>query len=292
MPKLLKLGLACAAGFGLLALWWSHHGSSWEGITVVHPGWLVASVFALVASLCLQWVRTALLVGRGLWQPIVSPVMISHGVNVLAPSVLGDLLEISLLHRALGRPARALLTRLVFRFGTTVSALGVLTGVAIASLDPSAGFAIAAIAACAPYALDATTPAWSARLAVPGTQPIEAMAGIGWMQTSAHTGLALLQHALSAASVFLLGASIDDAVSPAIAAGMLALADLATYLPVPLAGVGLHHWSVSTIAQLGGSVPTALVVANHGLIVVTGIAAAALGWWLGADKWPPTLHND
>jgi len=292
MPKLLKLGFACAVGFALLALWWHHHGSAWRGVSLVHPGWLPWAVLALVSSLCIQWIRTALLVGRGVWQPIVSPVMLSHGVNVLAPSVLGDLLEISLLHRALGRPARALLARLLFRFGTTVSALGVLTGVAVASVDPSVGFAIAATAACAPYALDATTAAWSARLAIPGTQAIEPMAGIGWRQTSAHSALALVQHALSAASVFLLGAALDDAVSPAIAAGMLALADFATYLPVPLAGIGLHHWSVSTIAQIGGSVPTALVVANHGLIVSIGIAAAALGWWFGADKLPPTLHND
>ena len=114
---------------------------------------------------------------------------------------------------------------------------------------------------------------------------------LGVATTAHHTLLSLVQHAFSAASVFLLGASINEAVSPATAAGMLSLADLATYLPVPLAGVGIHHWSVSSVAELMGAVPTGLVLINHAILVLVGGVCAITGWWLIPDKSLLTRQN-
>ena len=284
MSKSVKLAFAALLGSALLAMWWTHYGTAWGGLSHIEPVWLVWSVVLLMASLTLQWIRTSLLVGNGQWRPIVAPVVLSHGVNVLAPSLLGDLLEIGALNKILNRPARAILTRLVFRFLTTISALAMLAGLAIGALHPNVGFGLILTAFLMPFVADQSTAWWSQYIAIPGTEAIEPMEPLGIAKTAHHTLLSLVQHAFSAGSVFLLGAAIDEAVSPATAAGMLSLADLATYLPVPLAGVGIHHWSVSSVAELMGSVPTGLVLINHAILVLVGGGCAILGWWLIPDK--------
>ena len=291
MPKFVKLALTALIGGILLAMWWTHYGNAWGGLSRIEPWWLAWALVLLLASLALQWVRTSLLMGNGNWTPILAPVVLSHGVNVLAPSLLGDLLEIGALNRILNRPSRAILTRLVFRFLTTVSALCMLAGVAMGVLHPNVGFGVIAAAAVLPFFADQTTAWWSQYVAIPGTAPIEPMDPLGITTTATHTFLSWVQHAFSAASVFLLGAAINEAVSPATAAGMLSLADLATYLPVPLAGVGIHHWSVSSVAELMGSMPTGLVLINHAILVLVGGVCAITGWWLIPDKSLLTRQN-
>ena len=51
------------------------------------------------------------------------------------------------------------------------------------------------------------------------------MPGLGFTPTLLHLGLAVLQHALSALAVFCFGVAIASAVSPAVAAAMLSMAD-------------------------------------------------------------------
>ena len=68
------------------------------------------------------------------------PVGLSHGINVLAPSLLGDVFEVVALGRMLNQPAGAVLTRLLFRF-YHLAALGVLAAIAVGSVDLGAGFA-------------------------------------------------------------------------------------------------------------------------------------------------------
>ena len=272
--------------------WWTHYNAA---LTVVSPArvdWVAGAVCALVASLVLQWVRTRLLFRPAPGWAIAAPVGLSHGINVLAPSLLGDVFEVAALSRLLNRPTGAVLTRLLFRFCTTLAALGVLAAIAVGSVHPSAGFALASMAALAPFVVDAWTPQWSARL--PGSMNPQAapIAGMGWMATAFHTALAILQHTLSAASIFILGAAIDDPVSPPLAAGMLSLADIATYLPVPLGGIGLHHWGVSSVADLMGTAPTGLVLVNHALIVLVGGACAVAGWLAMPDKSLLTRQNE
>ena len=119
---------------------------------------------------------------------------------------------------------------------------------------------------------------------MPGTEAIPPLQPLGLGKTFLHIGLSTVQHTLSAASVFLLGAAIADPVSPPTAAGILSLADLVTYLPIPLGGVGLHHWGVSSMAEILGSVPAQLVVVNHALAVLVGGLCAGSGWALSGDN--------
>lgn len=280
----LKFILGGAAGCGMMWGWWTHHTAALTVVSPARADWLTWAVGALFASLVLQWVRTGLLFRAVPAWSIAAPVGLSHGINVLAPSLLGDVFEVVALSRMLNQPAGAVLTRLLFRFCTTLAALGVLAAIAVGSVDLSAGFALASVAAVTPFVVDAWTPRWSARLPGAMAASTAPMAGVGWLATAIHTALAILQHTLSAASIFILGAAIDDPVSPPLAAGMLSLADIATYLPVPLGGIGLHHWSVSSVADLMGTVPTGLVLVNHALIVLVGGACAVGGWLALPDK--------
>jgi hypothetical protein len=73
---------------------------------------------------------------------------------------------------------------------------------------------------------------------------------------------------------------------------MLSLADLVTYLPIPLGGVGLHHWGVSSMAEILGSVPVQLVVVNHALAVLVGGLCAVAGWTLNSDNAVVSRQNE
>ena len=112
---------------------------------------------------------------------------------------------------------------------------------------------------------------------IPNTQPIAPLSPQGSLSTGIQIGLAIIQHVLSAAAVFFLGAAISDPVSPLVAAGMLAIADAVTYLPIPLGGVGVHHWGVSSIAALLGTMPATLVAFNHAIIVAVAGVLGIIG---------------
>ena len=284
MTRRLKFAIGSALGIGLFVPWWSTYRVVWPAQAELRYDWIALSIAAIMASLLLQWVRTCVLLGPARWRSLGSTVAVSHGLNVLAPSLVGDAFEVAALSRLLHTPARFILTRLVFRFLTTIAALGVLAGIAVGSLNPSLGFGIMALALIGPFVADSLTPRWSRFLAIPGTEAVGPVAAMRAGSALVQTGLSVIQHALSAASIFILGAAVNDPVSPALAAGMLALADIATYLPVPMAGVGLHHWSLSGVAAWMGSTPTALVLVNHGLILLIGGACTLSGWIYLPDK--------
>ena len=279
-----KFALGSLIGIGLFVPWWSTHRTVWPGLAALRFDWIGLAVAALLASLALQWIRTCVLLEPQRWRSLGSAVGLSHGLNVLAPSLVGDAFEVAALSRILNEPSRFILTRLVFRFMTTIAALAVLAGMAIGVLHPSLGFVVVSTALLVPFGIDALTPRWSPLLAIPGTAAVGPIAAVGAGATIRHTVLSVIQHALSAASIFILGAALDDPISPGLAAGMLALADVATYLPVPLGGVGIHHWSLSGVAEWMGSTPTTLVVANHTLIVLVGGVCALAGWIYLPDK--------
>ena len=177
----MKLVLGGAAGCGMLWGWWTHYNATLTMVSPARADWVAGAVGALVASLVLQWIRTRLLFRSAPAWAIAAPVGLSHGINVLAPSLLGDVFEVAALSRLLDQPAGAVLTRLLFRFFTTLAALGVLAAIAVGSVHPSAGFALATMAAMAPFVVDAWTPRWSARL--PGSMAaLDApIAGMGWL---------------------------------------------------------------------------------------------------------------
>lgn len=273
--------LGTAVGLALLTVWWESHSADVADLALRRGGWLLAGVLAAAGAMALQWCRTAWLLKSESPRHLIAPLLIAHGLNVFLPSLLGDAYEVGAVAKRLNRPVRAVLTRLLHRFATTLGALGILAAAALSTRSPSHGFFLLSASIAGPILFDRLTP----RLG-PLIQG-EAMPGLGAPQTLAHLGLAVLQHAVSAFSLFCFGVAIDTAVSPAVAAAMLSMADLMTYLPVPLAGVGLHHWGVSAAAGILGAAPSALVAFNHAMVVLLGGIGVGVGFAIRS----PSRHN-
>jgi len=278
MKRWIARGVGTAVGLGLLSLWWDTHASEVQALALSRTGWLVAGVLAAAVAMWIQWARTIWLLKVDEPQALLSPVLLSHGLNVFLPSLLGDAYEVGAVSRITGRPIRTILTRLIHRFATTLGALGVLAAAALFTQRPNLGFVVLLGAVVGPLLMDRLTPALGPLIGA------EATPGLGLTQTLLHLGLAVLQHAVSAVTLFCFGVAIGSAVSPATAAAMLSMADLMTYAPVPLAGVGLHHWGVSAAAGFLGTVPAALVAFNHAMVVLIGGLSAGLGFAIRGSR--------
>ena len=270
-----------ALGLGLLSLWWDTHGADVQGLVLSRLGWLGGGFLAVALAMTVQWVRTWWLLRVDHPQALIQPVLLSHGLNVFLPSLLGDAYEVGAVTKITGRPFSAVITRLLHRFATTLGALGILAAVALSGRSPNLGFVLLCAAVTGPVMADLLTPRIGSILKA------EAMPGLGIIETLLHLVLAVFQHVLSAFALFCFGVAIEATVSPAIAAAMLSIADLMTYLPVPLAGVGLHHWGVSTLAAIVGAVPAPLVAFNHALVVLIGGICAGLGFAIRSTS----VHN-
>ena len=277
MKQILMTAAQLALGVGLLILWLDTHAPAVTTISSAHLGFLSAALVCTAAAIWLQLVRTAIVLEHPNQHALLRPVLLAHSANVLLPSLVGDLYEIAALSKATERPTRAILVRLIHRLSTTLSALGCLLAAALCAVNPSAGFAVLLISLSIPFGIDALSPRLSRMVRIPNTQPIAPLSPQGSRATGIQIGLAIVQHVLSAAAVFLLGAAIGDPVSPLVAAGMLAIADAVTYLPIPLGGVGVHHWGVSSIAALLGSMPATLVAFNHAIIVAVAGVVGIIG---------------
>ena len=274
--------VVCGGILGALLLqhWWSAHSVLFDqGIDPVF--WAIAiAMIGLPLSMFIQVERTRILLAIQQRNAIVKPILMAHGINVLLPSMLGDLYEIGALSRASGLTKQSVLVRLIHRFGTTLSALLILASLALGSVSPSLGFPVLMTALFGPLVLDACTTWWSAKLKIPGTTDPVPSRPLGVISTLHHMGLAFLQHCCTTAGVFFLGIGLGQAISPAVAAAMLSLADLITYLPVPLGGIGVHHWSTTSAAQWLGSIPAVLIALNHAWIIVSGILCIGLANWV------------
>ena len=281
MKRWLARVLGTVVGLGLLTLWWESHSTEVADLALSRGGWLAGGVMAAAAAMVLQWCRTAWLLKCESPRQLMAPLLIAHGLNVFLPSLLGDAYEVGAVAKSTNRPIRAVLTRLLHRFATTLGALGVLAAAALSTRSPNLGFLLLCASIAGPILFDLLTPRLGSLIQA------EAMPGVGTPKTLAHLGLAVLQHAVSAFSLFCFGVAIDTAVSPAVAAAMLSMADLMTYLPVPLAGVGLHHWGVSAAAGILGSAPSALVAFNHAMVVLLGGVGIGLGFAIRS----PSRHN-
>jgi hypothetical protein len=204
----------------------------------------------------------------------------AHGVNVLLPSLLGDLYEIGALSKISGRSIHSVLARLIHRFSTTLCALGILAAFALSSLSVSFALLILVLSFLGPFLVDKFTPWWSKILRLPGMNAPPALQGLGVPETLIHIVLAAAQHGLSALGVLMIGKGIGDTIPPTVAAAVLSIADLVTYLPVPIGGIGVHHWSTTTVATTLGSVPASLIAVHHGWVVLVGTGCIGLAYWV------------
>ena len=280
MQKRLIVILCGIGGAFLLAEWWQahepmlQHRNAWVGWA-----WMIG-LMAFPSAMLIQIHRTARVLGITRGNAIVQPILLAHGINVLLPSMLGDLYEIGALSRCSGRTKHVVLVRLIHRFSTTMAALLGLAALAMGTHAPSIGFAMVVVACFAPLAVDHFTPRWSVRVKVPGADAPPAVEPLGGGCTMNHIALAVLQHSISAVGVFFLGIGVGQAISPAVAAAMLSIADVVTYLPVPVGGLGVHHWGISSAAEWLGAAPDSLIAVNHAWVVVSGIICIMLANWV------------
>jgi hypothetical protein len=267
-------------GVFLMMRWWNTHGDMISGLSSVSPWVLLLGLMCLPTSMAIQLERTRRVLGFSSRKPLLHPVLMAHGVNVLLPSLLGDLYEIGALSKISGISIHRVLVRLIHRFATTLCALGILAAFALNSLSSSLALPVFVLACMGPLVVDRLTPWWSTILRIPGMNAPPAIEGLGVRESLAHIVLATAQHTLSATGVWLIGTGIGDAIKPAIAAAMLSIADLVTYLPVPLGGIGVHHWSTTAVADGLGTVPASLIAVHHGWVVLVGCACIGLAYWV------------
>ena len=276
MQKRIIVILCGIGGAFLLQDWWSNHEptiqdrESW-----VWWAWIVG-LLAFPFAMLVQVHRTARILDMNRKSAIVQPILMAHGMNVLLPSMLGDLYEVGALSQCSGRTKHAVFVRLIHRFSTTMSALLMLAGLAVGTHTPTYGFVLLPMAGLGPLVVDQLTPGWSVRVKLPGTEVPPAIEPIGIGATTIHMGWALLQHSISATGVFFLAIGVGQAVSPAIAAAMLSVADVVTYLPVPVGGLGVHHWGISNTTEWLGSAPDTLIAINHVWVVLGGMMCIML----------------
>ena len=292
MRRTLIVAVSFVVGGGLSYLWWKTHGVTIQSIHSPQLLWIGVGLLGLPISLFLQLVRTQILFGLPSIKPLAKPLLYAHGMNVLLPSMLGDVYEISAVSTTTGIPARAVLVRLLHRLSTTVGALLALAGVAIGSVHPSIGFGILVLAFGVPVLTDIGTRHWSPWVRIPATQAIEPMCSIGIARTLGHILLAFFQHALGAVGVFFIAIGIHQGVSPSIAIMMQSIADLVTYLPIPLAGAGVHHWGITGIVDAIGSASATLIAVNHAWVVLGGGLCIPVAMNLtGQDNQSTNRHN-
>jgi len=271
MKKALIMGLGFIVGIGLLVLWWNQYGTTVLDVSETRLSWLTAALTCAAIALWFQLIRTAHLVDKATAHQLRSAVFLSHGMNVLLPSLLGDAYEVTAIAKQTQTQTRIILLKLIHRFGTTLSALALLMAVALFSSTPNLGFLVLTAGLTLPFVIDRALPRISRWVHV------DPIAPLGRSQTAFHTTLAVFQHTISAMGVFFLGVAVNDAVDPTAAAAMLSTADLVTYLPVPLGGVGVNHWGVTAICDMLGRIPVALVALNHAMVVLIGGVSIAIG---------------
>lgn len=264
----------------LLKHWWDAHSGLFDQRGAIVLWAALVAMIGFPLSMLLQVERTRILLRMSQRRRILKPILMAHGINVLLPSMLGDLYEIGALSRESGLTKHSVLARLIHRFGTTISALLFLSAFAIGTAEPSLGFGLLVVALSGPLALDAATQWWSRSLRIPGTPPPPLVQPLGATTTLHHMLLAIIQHSCTAAGLFFLGIALGEAISPAIAAAMLSLADLVTYLPVPMGGIGVHHWTTTSAAKWLGDIPAAVIAVNHAWVVVSGIICIGLANWV------------
>lgn len=280
-----------AVGTGLAALWFRAYGHLLRPPGAVDPAFLVPGLLALPMAAALQIIRTGLLFGLGPWEGLRRlghPLLLALGLNTLLPSLAGDLAEVALVSRALGRPMRTVLAVLVLRFSQSMSAILLIGALALATLAPWIGAVLALMSVAAPFVADHTWSWWTRLLRLPGSpaEPVTEYGPLGPLRTAGHFGLVVGIQAVLAAGLWCLGRGLEQGVDPPTALGMVSAVDLAGYLPVPLAGAGLHHWGAAGAAELlsrAREAPALLVATNHAWTLLLGGAAALFGVFGGRD---------
>lgn len=266
------VGLCVAAGLGWT--WWQAHASGLSLGPTASPALGILAALCLMTAIGLQVLRTSRLL-RCPTKPLMQPCLMAHGMNIWLPSMLGDLFEVWAIARISGTSKRHTLVWLGHRFSGTLAALGILAAVAVTTLSPSLGIGLGAISVAGYLLVDQTMAHWGRWLRLPSDEALPQP--LGPTSTLAHLSLAVFQHGIEAAGIFVLAIAVGNPISPAATAGMVSIIETLTYLPIPLGGAGANHWGASTVLDTlsSGSQTATLVATAHALHV--GLGALAIG---------------
>ena len=266
-----RLLVGLAAGATVAFVWWQTMGPVSEPRPAVSVALASTAGLLLILALGIQVLRTAVLIHDVPWRALARPVIVGHGTNALF-STAGDLLEVLLLSRLTGRSVPDILVQLLYRASTTAS-------VALAAVLVGAGpvgVALAAAGLATVTALGALgTPTWT----VAGRE-LPHIVAIGLRRALTLVLVTVAQLALVTGSVALAIVAVGGQPEAAVVARAAGSIDLLSYLPVPLANVGLHH--VGMTWSPGAAPPNAWGAALHHVITLGVGVLALIGGWL----WP------
>lgn len=250
-------GALGALGLVVFAWWWW---STPLSLTSLQLGLLVPGAAALLCALGLQVLRTTVLFPAVPWRRVIAPVLLAHGLNTVV-GLLGDASELAWLCARSGVEPGEATRRLLLRSAGTLFSVGALVVFALSTAWTTAG-ALTVLAAGALVA--SRWPGW-------------------WSLLLTQCLLATWQALIEALAVQ--AALAATGASDPVAAAQLgrAAVELATSLPVPLAGIGLHHVALDATLTAASQASSEAVVLHHALTV--GVGAAA--WAAGSLLWEP-----
>ncbi len=258
--RAITTAIGLLVGVGSLLLWIQHNPLAVEPSQIRWP-LLLLGMLGLPIMVGLQTIRTALWFGgRDRLGVVVRPVLTAHAINTFLPTA-GDLWEVLALSAGLGETKAATLKILVFRMAVTVSSLCLVGGLGLTLRVPAAGATLMVVGVGVVGGL-----ALYLRQTLPLTDAV----------------LALAQLAAEACGLAAIAAAVGPAMGLYVATGAISMVELVSYVPVPLASLGLTHWSIVGAAALidpslpGPATATAL---HHGWQVAVGAVAAVAFLW-------------
>lgn len=269
--SLWRMAAGLVAGGTVAAIWWRTMGPTTEPRPEVSVPLATAAGLLLLVALGIQVVRTSVLFRDVPWRALARPVIVGHGTNALF-STAGDLLEVVMLSRLTERTVPDILVQLLYRASTTASVA--LAAVLLASGPVGVALAIAGLGFVT--LLGAVgTPTWT----IAG-RTLPHIVRIGARRAAVLVLVTVLQLGLVTGSVALAIVAVGGQPEGAVVARAAGSIDLLSYLPVPLANVGLHH--VGMTWSPGAAPPNAWGATLHHVITLGVGVLALIGGWL----WP------
>ena len=270
MQKRLIVIVCGIGGAFLLVDWWGvHEPVIRQRETWVWWAWIV-SLMAFPCAMAIQIFRTVRVLGMTRVNAITQPILLAHGINVLLPSMLGDLYEIGALSQ--WRTSQACCVRtLGVRFSTTMAALGLLAAFAVGVHAHPWDFH-SWCSPVGPLVIDQLTPSWSVRIKLPGTDaPPHDRAIGGRCDNGIHIALALLQRKDQCYRDFLLGHRRGTSrVTRRFRSDAIdgRCRDLSA---CSCRKLGIHHWGAFPAPlEWLGTAPNTLIAINHAWVVLGG----------------------
>jgi hypothetical protein len=175
---------------------------------------------------------------------------------------------------------------LCLRSSMTISAVALMAALALITVVPWLGLLCSVALLLLPFAVNASWRLWTRLLRIPGVSERGPVPGgpYSLRATAGHHLLTIAMAAMITAGLWLMGLGLGQQASWPAVAGIFSAADLTSYLPLPMAGLGASQWGAGEAAawlEAGEPIPALLVTANHAWQVLMGGATLLLAAWMG-----------